>query len=1506
MPILASSQYSNGYGKNSNALVSIESAAASTSAFVTQYTSGGKPKWGAKIAIPGGNLTGQGVATDSSGNVYVVVSQASITSGSNALRIVPYNYDGSPHPYPIEVAHGSASTRTSAVVVKYNRAGVVQWNTHITSSTTGPSGFSIAVDSAGNAYVVGQYTGTLTIYNPDLTTGPTTAPTIGTTSALIAKLDTNGYAQWAATAISTGVSGSAAYWIAIDTSDNIYVTGQTSATGTTATAYNSSGTAFGTTFASSAGDAFIVKYNTSGNVQWLARVSSTALDRGYGITTDSGGNVYVTGQGGSGVTVTAYSSNGAAFGTTLTSIGGGDAFLVKYNTSGTVQWVAKLGTTVADFGYGVAVDSADNVYVTGQSGSGGTLTAFSSNNVAFGTTLTSVGNTDVFLVKYNSSGTVQWVAKLGSTLADIGYALATDASDNVYLTGRYTGTMSAYSSNGSAFGTTISNSSIYNTYLAKYDSSGTVQWLTSFVAENSSEGRAIDVDSTGNVCIVGTFRSRSAVGLYNKPSTVLSTIPAPSGGLADAFAIKYSTNGIPQWYVRVTSASTETGRAIAYDKPNNAFYIGGTYGATATAYNSDGTAFGTTLALVGTSPAFLVKYNASGFVEWHTKLTHPNGAQIWALATDSVGNVFATGRYNASGSLTAYNSDGTTFATTLANAGNTDVFLVKYNSSGFVQWLARCISSSLIDEVWSVAVDGYDQPYIMGNEIGNTVVTINNADGTTFRTYTTTATANSEVYIVKYDNSTGQAVFSTRIASTTTAYKSGNRIAINPRSSLDFFYTIGGISTSVSDTVSFYHENGTLETRFNQTYALSGAFVAQYYTNGYVGWTAKITPTTFAANVQNAGCAVDNAGNVYIVTYYYVSSGGVTYPFFNSDGTRFGVGYPTAITPGSTRILAKYNSSGSVLWTSRITTSDAIGGGGTDIACDSGGNVYICGQSGTTSAGTTFVFNSDGSIAFATVGAVPLIKYDTDGYVKWVQRGNAIPQSIALDRNNDVYIAGSTTTALDILDTDGTSRFIPFSVPTSGAACLIKLSSGAAPQWLARIQSFPASAIAYSAAVDSSGNSYLAGSGAAAATIVAYNASGSEFGTVLANAGGTDAFVAKYDTSGTVQWLARIASAGNEVGYGIAVDSSANAYVIGSGVGTITAYSSDGNPFGTTLPNAGGGDAFLVKYDTNGTVQWVARIASTATDVGYGISTDSSGNVYVTGAGGAAVVTSYSSNGVAFSPTLASAGLGDVFIVKYNASGTVQWNARIATTATDIGYATATDSSGNVYITGQGGSGAVITAYNSSGTAFGTTLANAGLEDAFVVKYNTSGTVQWVARVATSGTDAGYSIATDSSANVYVTGTGGGTVTAYNSNGTAFATTLTDSGGGLAFLVKYNTSGSVQWVAKIDGTGADIGYAVTTDSAGNVYVAGQTAAGGVIAAYHSTNVLYGSATLKGTGYGTQNQGFMVKYNSSGTVQWIIEVGGGGADSIRGVKTDSSTNLYVTGGFSGCPLILNSV
>jgi hypothetical protein len=211
-----------------------------------------------------------------------------------------------------------------------------------------------------------------------------------------------------------------------------------------------------------------------------------------------------------------------------------------------------------------------------------------------------------------------------------------------------------------------------------------------------------------------------------------------------------------------------------------------------------------------------------------------------------------------------------------------------------------------------------------------------------------------------------------------------------------------------------------------------------------------------------------------------------------------------------------------------------------------------------------------------------------------------------------------------------------------------------------------------------------------------------------------------------------------------ATDSSGNIYVIGDTSGAL-----DGNS------HIGGYDIFVFKYDSSGNKIWSRQLGTNNYDFAQGVATDSSGNVYVTGYTGGEM------DGT-------KAGDYDLFLVKYNSSGTKQWTKQLGTSSEDKAYGVATDSSGNVYVAGK-----------TTGGLDGNT--NAGNSDLFLVKYNSSGTKQWTQQLGTSSADSASGVATDSSANVYVTGqTAGG----LDGN--------TNAGSEDLFLVKYNSSGTKQ------------------------------------------------------------------------------------------------------------------
>jgi hypothetical protein len=245
--------------------------------------------------------------------------------------------------------------------------------------------------------------------------------------------------------------------VTVDSSDNIYVTGYTW------------GGLDGNTNSGS-WDLFLVKYNSSGVKQWTKQLGTSSGDQGYGVTVDSSDNLYVTGWTQRGLDGNTYLGGDA---------NGGDIFLVKYNSSGVKQWTRQWGSSSDDWGNGVTVDSSNNIYMTGYTNGG-----LDGN--------TNSGSTDIFLVKYNSSGTKQWTQQLGTSSSDYGYGVTADSSNNIYVTGYTYGGLDGNTSSGST-----------DIILVKYNSSGTKQWTQQLGTSSDDRGEGVTVDSSNNIYVTG-------------------------------------------------------------------------------------------------------------------------------------------------------------------------------------------------------------------------------------------------------------------------------------------------------------------------------------------------------------------------------------------------------------------------------------------------------------------------------------------------------------------------------------------------------------------------------------------------------------------------------------------------------------------------------------------------------------------------------------------------------------------------------------------------------------------------------------------------------------------------------------------------------------------------------------------------------------------------------------------------------------------------------------------
>lgn len=943
----------------------------------------------------------------------------------------------------------------------------------------------------------------------------------------------------------------------------------------------------------------------------------------------------------------------------------------------------------------------------------------------------------------------------------------------------------------------------------------------------------------------------------------------------DTFVVRYSLEGQAQWSARIASTGIDTGYGISSDSDGNVYVVGqtGTTNTRITAYNSDGTEFGPVLTSAGANDVFLVKYHSSGAVQWISRVASSSTDIGYAVACDLDKNVIIVGQAGSGTLVTAYNSDGTAFGSTFTAAG-ADAFIAKYSPTGSVQFLTR-ISSTATDIAYSINVDILNGFIVVGQGGSGAVVTAYNSGGTAFAT-TITNSGGTDAFVVRY-NSAGFVGWVGKVAST------GGDIAYGVTSDNigNYFVTgVGGSGVSVIATGS----TGSV------TVTNSGnldAFLIKYTLGGVPVWGTKI-----GGSGADTGYAVttDSSANIYVT-----SNSTSTVTVYNADGSAFS---PTLPNAGSLdAILVKYNGGGFAMWAARVATSSA-NEFPTSIVTDSSDNVYICLY--TSAAGTITGYNANGS-AFGTQltniggGDACIVKYNSNGDIQWMRRiaagGNDTIRGLTLGKNNDLYTIGTFTGSYYSMYGQSSSLFSV--VPNSGTltdGIVVKYNRNGAPQWVGSVVSLGDDA-AFGVASDSLGNVYVTGNTGSSQTTYFVNADNTVTAGTDIIPSGNDVYLAKYNANGTVQWSASLTSSGTDIGYSTATDSNGNVYITGSYSGTLTAKNSNGTSFGTTITTGGGIYAFLVKYDSSGFVQWIARMGGIGTDIGYNVTIDSNNDVYVAGRwdNTAASFTAFNSNGTsgASISQIGSSGT-DAFLVKYNSSGTVQWMARIGSTASDTAYAVTTDPSGNVYIAGGGGSG-TVTAYNQgiSGASFGS-VANAGGGDAFIVKYNSSGAGQWITRIGGSTfADVAYGISTDSTGNVYVLGTCAGTVTAYNADGTTYQNTVLTGSLADAFLVKYNTSGRVQWVSSIYSSSAESTYGVAVDKRGNVYIVGQF---GPAAA--TTSIMNSDGSLFST---LMESCAIVKYDTHGFGLWAQTIRGTTTGiPLRGVSVDQFDNVYVCG------------
>ncbi len=422
-----------------------------------------------------GSDYGQAVAVDASGNTFVAgYFESSVDFGGGLLI--------------------SAGLR-DAFLAKYSPSG-----THMWSKRFGGIDYDevkgVAVDAAGNVIITGSFRGAI-----DFGTGLLVSA--GEDDIFAAKFNASGVCLWAKRFGAVGdpfYHTDRGYGVAVDALGNVLLTG-----------YFGGVVSFGGNSLTnwSGVDMYVTKLTPDGAHIWSKNFPNSANDKGFSIVADRNGDVILTG-----CYLGQINYGGGAF----TSAGSEDVFVLKVSgASGAHLWSKSFGANVDDEGLGLAVDSANNVIVTG---------FFNYTINAGGGSLTSAGGADIFVIKYSASGAHTWSKRFGSMTGEMGWGVAVDRQDNVILSGQFSSTVDFG-------GTPLSSAGQIDSYVAKYSALGNLVWAKRFGGTSNDAGLGVTVNGDNQVLLTGFFQgtvdfagvSLSSPGPYNSDVFLLKLQP---------------------------------------------------------------------------------------------------------------------------------------------------------------------------------------------------------------------------------------------------------------------------------------------------------------------------------------------------------------------------------------------------------------------------------------------------------------------------------------------------------------------------------------------------------------------------------------------------------------------------------------------------------------------------------------------------------------------------------------------------------------------------------------------------------------------------------------------------------------------------------------------------------------------------------------------------------------------------------------------------------------------
>jgi hypothetical protein len=372
---------------------------------------------------------------------------------------------------------------------------------------------SIAVDSLGNVYVAGTFSGTINVGAEQLVSA-------GGTDGFLAKFDALGAVQWVAGFGDAADQGLTA--VGVDPSNNVFIAG-----------YFAGVLAFvgGATYTANGRDAFLAKLGDTGAYLWSKKLGAAGNQGATALAVNAAGEV-VFGGNFEGTLICPIGC--------INSVGGQDIFLFKYDGQGQQQWIKAFGDPADQLLNGLAFDASDNVLMVGQ---------LQGNAVDFGGgPLGSAGGFDIFTVKLNPGGAHVWSRRYGDPLDQRGTGIAADPAGNVIVTGGFVGSVNFGALDVQTVGLT-------DVFVVKFDPDAVYQWANTYGDPSDQVPGGVAVDAGGNAVITGGFQG--AVNFGGGP--IMSAVSY------DIFLVKLDMLGQHVWSKGYGNSASQIGRTLTIE-----------------------------------------------------------------------------------------------------------------------------------------------------------------------------------------------------------------------------------------------------------------------------------------------------------------------------------------------------------------------------------------------------------------------------------------------------------------------------------------------------------------------------------------------------------------------------------------------------------------------------------------------------------------------------------------------------------------------------------------------------------------------------------------------------------------------------------------------------------------------------------------------------------------------------------------------------------------------------